>query len=161
MKCRQFQRGQSGSLVVRRSLGVESPIEVVGLVERRDDTDSRPVALNPSVTFPHYHRSEDAKLTEVANEPVLHTVITFNPFLPPPRFCHNHSAPFFPISIHLARSSPWTALQVSLTFSFTSSPPEPAFSPSRRICRIRLSASERLTAVGLEDWRWSSTGCKC
>lgn len=95
---------------------------------------------------------------------MLQTVITFNPFLPPappPRFCQSHSAPFRPISIHRARSSPWTALHVSRTWSFSSSPLTPAFSPSARSWRIRLSASERLTAVGRDDCRWSRIGCSC
>lgn len=146
--------------MIRCCLGIECPIEVICLVQRCNDPNSRPVALRTSDIL-SCTMMKGGTLTEVASEPVLQTVITFNPFFPPPRFCHNHSAPFFPISIHLAKSSPCTALHVSLTFSFNSSPPNPAFSPSLNNWRIRFNASERLTAVGRDDCRWSSIGLRC
>jgi hypothetical protein len=135
------------TLVIRCSLSIESSIQVICLVQSSNDSNSRSIAL----TCQQNSIFAQQVLTEVAKEPVLQTVITFNPFFPPPLFCHNHSAPFFPISIHLSKSSPWTALHPSLTFSLISSPDAEDFSPSDKICRILLSASERFTAVGRDD----------
>jgi hypothetical protein len=106
------------TLMIRCSLSVKCPIQMICLVERSYYSNSSPVPLDYQLLIYVFPR----RLTEVAKEPVLQTVITFNPFFPPPLFSHNHSAPFFPISIHLARSSPWTALHVSRIFSFSSSP---------------------------------------
>jgi hypothetical protein len=146
--------------MIRCRLGVESSIQMVCLIQSCNHPNSRPIPLPiSSDTLVHHKRRQ----TEVAKDPVLQTVITFNPFFPsfpPPLFCHNHSAPFFPISIHLARSSPWTALHPSLTFSLSSSPDSFDCSPCARICRRRLRASDKLTAVGREDWRWSRMGLR-
>jgi hypothetical protein len=114
----QQARKELHTLVIRCSLSVECPIQMICLIKRSDDSNSSSVSLSKSAS----HLMSPRRLTEVAKEPVLQTVITFNPFFPPPLFSHNHSAPLFPISIHLAKSSPWTALHVSRIFPLSSSP---------------------------------------
>lgn len=91
-------------------------------------------------------------LTEVAREPVLHTVNKFNPAdVSPPSsvFFISHSAPCLLIVLFLPKSSSATACASLMRASASTFASNPDFTPSstRRVS-LRVAAP-RFTAVGL------------
>lgn len=75
----QLQRSQSRSLMVRSSLCEVSSVELSDFMKVRDETQGSSVALEVehSATQSYVERHEH---TDVANEPVLHTVKTLRVF---------------------------------------------------------------------------------
>lgn len=150
--------------MVRCGLGEVSFVELPGFVQVGDQTQCRSVALAFYIESDATRMHENKRRTEVASDPVLQTVSTFNPSpdSPPALICSiSHSPPCFAISLLRPTSSSailWPSATSSRAIILASLPS--LVEVSRTFLRRRVAAP-RLTAVGLAVYRKSRIGTTC